>query len=557
MADKGNFLVGGQGVLSVDALSVLIIGVAFLVMLFWFKRYRDGKAGAEDSSTIMTTLGILGTFIGVSIALQALDPARIGVTLPAMLGGMKVAFGTSVLGIAFSIAIRWIEVGKRQDSLAEEGEADITALLAAQAEGIEQIRAELSSGPDGTLAQSVASIDRALTGDGDTNLLGQLRLLRQDSRDHNDALIREFKEFAANMAENSSKTLVAALEEVIRDFNVKISEQFGDNFKQLNLAVGKLVEWQDKYAEQLDQSIALLEKSATSLESSDASMAAITENSKALTESAESLKQLLQGYQSSQESLEQRLEAFAAMSEQAGEAFPKVQEQLDLLSGQVVRSLEAAEEGSRRIADETAAFKTVVQGQYGLLAEEFAGSVEEIQIAIGNGLDRVYTEIRGSVDGAVQSLGEHARSTVDAVARQTGEAQVVLSGSLESLANDSSTVAETSTRAIEEASKGLQKVSDAQTHVAEGLEEALTRTVGDMKQRLSDMADVVAGEIQQHGKRIEEELEKALVESIGSLGDQLVTINQKVAQDYEPLTKNIAELIQSVQHDGHIVNGVS
>jgi DNA anti-recombination protein RmuC len=157
----------------------------------------------------------------------------------------------------------------------------------------------------------------------------------------------------------------------------------------------------------------------------------------------------------------------------------------------------------------------------------------------------------------VQSLGEHARSTVDAVARQTGEAQAVLSGSLESLANDSSTVAETSTRAIEEASRGLQKVSAAQTHVAEGLEEALTRTVGDMKQRLSDMADVVAGEIQQHGKRIEEELEKALVESIGSLGDQLVTINQKVAQDYEPLTENLAKLFHSLGTDAHAVNGVS
>jgi len=41
------------------------------------------------------------------------------------------------------------------------------------------------------------------------------------------------------MAENNSKALIEALQEVIRDFNAKINEQFGENFKQLNEAVGK------------------------------------------------------------------------------------------------------------------------------------------------------------------------------------------------------------------------------------------------------------------------------------------------------------------------------
>ena len=42
-----------------------------------------------------------------------------------------------------------------------------------------------------------------------------------------------------------------ALESVIKDFNEKISEQFGDNFKQLNEAVGAQLEWQQEHKEQV------------------------------------------------------------------------------------------------------------------------------------------------------------------------------------------------------------------------------------------------------------------------------------------------------------------
>ena len=62
-----------------------------------------------------------------------------------------------------------------------------------------------------------------------------------------DGLRRSQAEFMAKMAENNSKALIQALQEVIRDFNTKISEQFGDNFNQLNSAVGQLLVWQERY----------------------------------------------------------------------------------------------------------------------------------------------------------------------------------------------------------------------------------------------------------------------------------------------------------------------
>ena len=55
------------------------------------------------------------------------------------------------------------------------------------------------------------------------------------------------------MAENNSNALIEALEEVMRGFNSKINEQFGDNFKQLNEAVGQILVWQEQYQSQMTQ----------------------------------------------------------------------------------------------------------------------------------------------------------------------------------------------------------------------------------------------------------------------------------------------------------------
>ena len=54
------------------------------------------------------------------------------------------------------------------------------------------------------------------------------------------------------MVENNQKALVEALREVIKDFNTKITEQFGDNFKELNSAVSRLLSWQIQYKDELE-----------------------------------------------------------------------------------------------------------------------------------------------------------------------------------------------------------------------------------------------------------------------------------------------------------------
>ena len=101
----------------------------------------------------------------------------------------------------------------------------------------------------------MVSVQQSIVGQEDSTLLTQMKLTRQDTNDRLDKMYHSQSDFMKKMADNNSKALIQALQEVIRDFNTKLSEQFGDNFKQLNQAVGRLLSWQEQYRLQLTELI--------------------------------------------------------------------------------------------------------------------------------------------------------------------------------------------------------------------------------------------------------------------------------------------------------------
>ncbi len=60
-------------------------------------------------------------------------------------------------------------------------------------------------------------------------------------------------EFTSSLGESTVEQLIKAIESVIRDFNTKIEEQFGENFKRFNSGLEKLLEWQSTYLTELDK----------------------------------------------------------------------------------------------------------------------------------------------------------------------------------------------------------------------------------------------------------------------------------------------------------------
>ena len=105
-------------------------------------------------------------------------------------------------------------------------------------------------------------------------------------------------EFAEKVSELGSKALIEALEKVIRDFNTQLNEQFGENFKQLNLAVEKLVIWQQQYKDELDKLQKFQKESADNLKISADSFSTVVQKAGAYTDTAAKLEEMLTQFKS-------------------------------------------------------------------------------------------------------------------------------------------------------------------------------------------------------------------------------------------------------------------
>ena len=51
----------------------------------------------------------------------------------------------------------------------------------------------------------------------------------------------------------ASEAIIKALENSMEDFNNNLKEHFGENFKQLNEACEKMIQWQEEYKNQVEQ----------------------------------------------------------------------------------------------------------------------------------------------------------------------------------------------------------------------------------------------------------------------------------------------------------------
>ncbi|PKI12714.1 hypothetical protein [Colwellia sp. 12G3] len=149
------------------------------------------KNSARYYKNEIVSLGILGTFVGIAMGLYSFDALNIKDSMPALINGLKTAFVTSGIGISLSILISIIRpVQQNKTTLAD--------ISANQEKMIEVLESSLN-----------------------------------------------------NIARSANRDIISSLEQVVKQFNQNLTEQFGQNFKELNSAVKALVIWQSNYKEQI------------------------------------------------------------------------------------------------------------------------------------------------------------------------------------------------------------------------------------------------------------------------------------------------------------------
>lgn len=97
-----------------------IIAVVFIVCLFFVNNFKSSdklvanRRIVEYFPTLISTLGVLGTFWGITMGLMAFDTKDLDKSIPGLLDGLKTAFLTSLAGMIGSMILSAF-VSRKQD----------------------------------------------------------------------------------------------------------------------------------------------------------------------------------------------------------------------------------------------------------------------------------------------------------------------------------------------------------------------------------------------------------------------------------------------------------
>ena len=111
MQEKSLKIITEQGTNIATLICCIIIGGAFLVFFYITKTAKEDfllkhKRTVDAFPSIISTLGVLGTFLGITIGLSGFDVNDLTRSIPILLGGLKTAFYTSLGGMLGSLILR-------------------------------------------------------------------------------------------------------------------------------------------------------------------------------------------------------------------------------------------------------------------------------------------------------------------------------------------------------------------------------------------------------------------------------------------------------------------
>ena len=398
------------------ALIIIVLGLAILfrfLLAILGRRLRpaflSNVLGGFDRAapTLLTTVGVLGTFTGIFFGLLDFDVANIDDSVPQLLGGLKIAFVTSIFGMAAMIVLRFIQAIV---PLTSTGETEVTPeTLHATLEGIK-------TGIDKASEQEMEALDKlrkAVSAESDSSLLTQVQKLRTDFKDGQDELIQEFRQFAQTMAENNSKALIEALEKVIRDFNTQLSEQFGENFKQLNQAVGALLTWQESYRQHVETLEARFSVAVQGIEASEQAIREIVAHTATIPPTLEKLEEIVQGIGDATIELNGHLGAVSGLKEQALQAFPVIEQNLKQLTDDLSDALQRQRDANDRIHQ---GFDRLLDNSREAQTRFEQAMREQIEKSFNN-FDQ---QMQDEVNRSIETLGRNLASLSDRFVQEYG-----------------------------------------------------------------------------------------------------------------------------------------
>ena len=357
---------------------IVIIGTFTLMLWLFWKDWKSYKDVHKDYKSTIVSIGILGTFTGIFISLLSFDSDNISESVPGLLDGLRTAFITSIGGMFLSVLLSILQkgkggeaedeltilvnIGKKLDTL-ESVDRRLSNLeeIKKQAQTLPPINAKLDSIDTNTkeLSISVSDVGQQLKNQKESTKEAELIFLKK--LDHIDENLNNAVE---TLSRGATEEIIKALERVIQDFNSNLTEQFGDNFKQLNESVLKMIEWQKSYRDSIQEFENQLRITAENTEKSHQKTTElintfakenlgyikdITDSYKIITEISEKLETVLGTNQKQITDLESHLNSLAQIGENAEEVTEKIKDFSKEIQGSLTNQSQALTELTKEI----------------------------------------------------------------------------------------------------------------------------------------------------------------------------------------------------------------
>lgn len=520
---------------------VIVVLFALGMLMHVSARSASGRKFSQAMPGTLISLGILGTFAGIFLGLLDFEVRKIDDSVPKLLEGMKFAFITSIIGMSSGISFKILTTVLPPRA--------VSAKSGATADDIHLALVELRKVGNETATATkdgFASLRSSIAGDSDGSLLTQIQRHRTDAADQAKLLgetvrtgfekqLDEFRNFAKTMSENNAKALVEALKELIRDFNQKIHEQFGDNFKHLHQAVTQLLEWQAQYKTQIEAVVQAFEQARTGIDATRVSIADIAAKADAIPRTMTTLADILRGLHMQTEDLGRHLRAFEEIRTRAIDALPHIE-----------RNLMSITDGMRNSVDQTLQqMREFVSTQHQTLTELTRGtarSTEDAIRAVNENLANQQKTISASVtqltSSAERSVGIHS----EALKKHTetfAQLETGFSRLQESARNSIDRFSQGMQETVKALSDRLAKLIDDQGKAMQG---KLSDSHRGFEQLLKQSGDKLATQFEQFDKQMQEEVARV----IQTMGTRLAGLSNHFVKDYTPLTQELRKLIENL-----------
>ncbi|WP_281648763.1 hypothetical protein [Parendozoicomonas sp. Alg238-R29] len=556
--------------------NIVFLGFILLTFVSAVVLRKQGKASdyVNYAPTLLTTLGIFGTFFGIVLGLMEFDQNNIEASIPPLLAGLKTAFFTSLAGMLGSLMLKTLSTSpwlkpEQEEAVIDASPEKILATMQAQLTATKELKESLVGNEESTLVGQM----KILRGD----FSDQMKLSRNQEVEHfkyqqekfdgfSDKLWLKLQDFADTLSKSATEQVIEALKQVIVDFNNNLTEQFGENFKQLNDAVYKLVEWQDNYKTQLEQMNTQYEQGVQAITATETSVAQISDKTQMIPQTMENLHEVMTVNQKQLGELEKHLEAFKDMRDRAIEAVPEIRRQVEETVSDISAAVTTANGHYKELLTESDRYiQNHIQTSEDLLGK-FSSETEKGIEVVGKTIDTAVTEFTHNAartNESLQTSSDYLQTQTEAIKQHLEDAVSDLNNTVRDMVEKLVIDAQSMNKTMHEANQNLvtdtsevrnamlKSTEQLQKQLGEMLEQAATQQVNQARKTFEAMEEQVKQQVGLTGeavdsqlKMIDQSMQQEVNRVMTEMGQALAQVTGKFTEDYIRLTQAMQKVVR-------------